>query len=179
MGRVRIRCHQRFYGFDITIHRCKHQRRHLLEALGGEGVDGWGMVGIEEEAIRIYRVRCVCVCMGKHRETVRRIKKERSNNAKKVTPTPSLHCPYNPHHTIHSHSYDSHPSMLISIQIPSPPPNRTLTLSLLIPPLPTAPAATHGTLNSFNGSLSMRCRGSLIYQVYLSHIRADSVNVYT
>jgi hypothetical protein len=61
MGQVRIRCHQRFYGFDETIHRCKYQRRHLFVALGGEGVDGWGMVGIEEEAIRIYRVRCVCV----------------------------------------------------------------------------------------------------------------------
>ena len=94
MGRVRIRCHQRFYGFDRTTHRCSHQRRHLAVALGGEGVDGWGMVGIEERLL-VYIVYCVCVCVhGEGRDSTDKDRKE--VKCKNVTPTPSLLYPYNP-----------------------------------------------------------------------------------
>jgi hypothetical protein len=36
MGQIRIRCHQRFYGFDMTKRRCLYQRRALVAgSLGG------------------------------------------------------------------------------------------------------------------------------------------------
>ena len=36
MGPSRIGSHQRFYGFEMTILRCLHQRRHIVAAfLGG------------------------------------------------------------------------------------------------------------------------------------------------
>jgi hypothetical protein len=34
MVQIRIGCHQRFYGFDMTIIRCMHQRR-AIAVLGG------------------------------------------------------------------------------------------------------------------------------------------------
>ena len=57
---------------------------------------------------------------------------------------------------------------------PAPPPNRTLTLSL-IPPLPTAPTATHGTLNSFNGSLS---HSASLIDLLFYNTRADDIVMY-
>ena len=41
MGRIRVRSHQRFYGFDMTSHHCTIQRHHIVLALGG----GEGRIG--------------------------------------------------------------------------------------------------------------------------------------
>jgi hypothetical protein len=59
---------------------------------------------------------------------------------------------------------------------PAPPPNRTLTLTL-IRPLPTAPTATTAPPNSFNGSLSHEVRDSLIYLLFYN-TRADDIVMY-
>ena len=44
MGRIRVRSHQCFYGFDKTPLRCKYQRRPIVGAAlgGGEGRIGDG-----------------------------------------------------------------------------------------------------------------------------------------
>ena len=126
---------------------------------------------------------CVCVCMGKHRDSTTDKEEEEKYKVKPSPPISTLP-PITPNIPF-IYSYDSHTSdadfdttsvYFNSHDWPAPPPNRTLKFTL-IPPLPTAPTATHGTLNSFNGSFRMRCSDSLIY--LLSHnTRADDSAMY-
>ena len=65
MSRIRVGCHQRFYGFDKTLMHCSYQRRLLVVALGGRR-GKWGMGKDRGRAIRIpfvYRVLVLHVCV--------------------------------------------------------------------------------------------------------------------
>ena len=121
--------------------------------------------------------------MGKHRDSTTDKEEEEKYKVKPSPPISTLP-PITPNiPSIHNYAFqhlnpdfDTTSVYFNAHDWPAPPPNRTLTLSL-IPPLPTAPTATHGTLNSFNGSFRMRCSGSCLST--LSHnTRADDSVMY-
>ena len=79
-----------------------------------------------------------------------------------MKPPPPYTVPLRPSYTIHlddtNHlvlimDFDTTSTYVFPHYSPAPPPNRTLTISLIVP-LPTAPTVTHGTHLGFNGSLT-------------------------
>ena len=72
-----------------------------------------------------------------------------------------LHIPYTVDDIVLITDFDTTSTYVFPHYSPAPPPNRTLTISLIVP-LPTAPTVTHGTPFRLQRISHMRRSGSLI-----------------